>query len=81
MSKDFIISTDSACDCSSEKLEERGASCIVMEYLHGNVAYPVSYKEKDLKDFYEKMRKGVVFKTSQINIQRYYDYFYSGGFA
>ena len=77
MSKDFIISTDSACDCSSEKLEERGVSCIVMEYLHGNVSYPVSYKEKDLKDFYEKMRKGVVFKTSQINIQRYYDYFSS----
>lgn len=74
MSK-FIITTDSACDCSKEELISKNVYVIPFEYSDGKTTFTDTMEINNYKQFYNNMRNGVIYKTSQINPQRYYDFF------
>lgn len=71
----FIITTDSSCDCSLQDLIKNKVHVIYFNYSDEKNIYSDTMNEKEYKSFYDKMKQGVVFKTSQINPQHYYDFF------
>ncbi len=79
--KKFIVTCDSACDMPKEFIDSLGAYVIPFEYT-GKVGddvelYTDTMNANDYKEFYNQMRKGTVFKTSQINVDRYLEFFTS----
>jgi DegV family protein with EDD domain len=75
--KDFIIITDSTCDLGKEMRRSHG-----IEYLK----MPVTYKDKQSycsleweyfseKQFYDDLRAGILYRTSQITIEMYIEAF------
>lgn len=75
----FLVTCDSACDMPRELLDSIGAYVIPFEY-NGKIedkdeVYVDSMNASDYKVFYDNMKRGVVYKTSQINIDRYMDFF------
>ena len=79
--KKFIVTCDSACDMSKEFIDSLGAYVIPFEYT-GKVGndvelYTDTMNANDYKEFYNQMRKGTIFKTSQINVDRYLEFFTS----
>lgn len=74
MSK-FIITTDSACDCSKDELIIKDVSIIPFEYSDGSNTIMDKMEISNYKQFYDDIRHGVFYKTTQINPQRYYDFF------
>lgn len=71
----FIITTDSSCDCAIDELKQKDIPVVFFEYADGTKTLVDDMNEKNYKSFYENMRKGIVYKTSQINPQRFYDFF------
>ena len=73
--KDFIIATDSACDLSQEKLKELEVAYCPLTFTV--VGEEKEYSNYDLSpsEFYEKMRGGLVAKTSAINIDTFNNFF------
>ncbi len=72
----YLISCCSTVDFSAEHLASRGIRCISFHYELDGVAYADDFgKTVPSADFYEAMRNGADTKTSQININEYYDYF------
>ena len=71
----FIITTDSSCDCAIEELNQNNVPVIFFNYSDEKQIYKDTMDINGYKQFYENMKKGVVFKTSQINPQSYYDFF------
>ena len=71
----FIITTDSSCDCAINELKEKNIPVIFFNYSDEERIYKDTMDEKGYKAFYEKMKNGSVFKTSQLNPQEYYDFF------
>ena len=74
MSK-FIITTDSSCDGSYSELQNKNIPVIFFNYSDDNNVYQDTMDEKGYKTFYQNVKSGVVYKTSQINPQAYYDFF------
>ena len=74
MSK-FIITTDSSCDCSIDELKQKNIPVVFYEYTAGCKTFIDDMNEVNYKNFYNNMRNGVVYKTSQINPQRFYEFF------
>ena len=74
MSK-FIITTDSSCDCSYAELQSKNIPVIFFNYSDENKVYQDTMDEKGYKAFYQNIKSGTVYKTSQINPQAYYDFF------
>ena len=75
MKNDFIITTDSSSDFSKIALNKMGVLSIPYKYSNGNEIIEDSMDEKDYKVFYQKMKEGTIWKTSQINPQEYYTFF------
>ena len=77
----FLVTCDSACDMPRELLDSIEAYVIPFEYsglIDGkDEVFVDSMNTNDYKVFYDNMKKGVVYKTSQINIDRYMDFFTS----
>ena len=73
--KDFIILTDSACDLSQEKLKELNVGCCPLTFTVADDEKEYSNYDLKPKEFYDKMREGLVAKTSAINIDRFYNFF------
>lgn len=73
--KDFIILTDSACDLSQEKLKELNVGCWPLTFTVADEEKEYSNYDLKPKEFYDKMREGLVAKTSAINIDRFYNFF------
>ena len=77
MSK-IVIITDSSCNLGETKMKEFGiAEVIPMHYFIEGTEYRTDcdWKTQTPKEFYDIVRSGTRFKTSQINIQEYYDVF------
>ena len=74
MSK-FIITTDSSCDCSIDELKQKNIPVVFYEYTADSKTFVDDMNEVNYKNFYNNMRNGVVYKTSQINPQRFYEFF------
>ena len=73
----FIITTDSSCDCAINELKRKNIPVIFYNYSDEDRTYLDTMDESEYKSFYNKMRNGSIFKTSQINPQSYYDFFKS----
>ncbi len=73
--KNFVVSVDSSCDTTSEELDKMGIYHISFDYTDGTNVIKDDMKEETLKTFYENIRKGVVYKTSQINHEEYLKFF------
>ena len=77
--KKFIVTCDSACDMSKDLLDSLGVYVIPFEYIKqdgpNTDVYLDSMNASDYQDFYEDMRMGYVFKTSQINVDGYMRFF------
>ena len=73
----FIVTTDSGCDLPIELLSERGIIPIRLYYeVNGELAED-TMRAADCHEFYEKMRRGAVPKTSQINKEQFKEFFNS----
>ena len=73
---DYILSGCSAADLSKEHFERIGVRYICFHYMMDDVLYPDDLGQTlSADEFYARMAKGAVTKTSQINISEYVDYF------
>lgn len=75
MEKKFIVTTDSASDSGRENLKEMQIDFISYNFTDGTNAYVDSMDREQNKWFYDQMRKGVVFKTSQLSVEEYKEFF------
>lgn len=74
--KDFVLSCSSTADLDYKTYEEFGISTIPMHYLlAGKEFADDGGKTISYKDFYQAMRDGASTKTTQINVERYEEYF------
>ena len=73
--KKFIISIDSSCDCDIKELIEKDISVIFFKYSDEAFTFEDKMNINSYKNFYQQMRDGAVFKTSQINPLEFYNYF------
>ena len=75
---DYILSGCSAADLSKEHFERIHVKYICFHYMMDGVLYPDDLGQTMSADeFYARMSKGAMTKTSQINIAEYVDYFSS----
>ena len=73
---EFILSCCSTADMTNEYFEKRNIKYACFNYYLDGVRYPDDMgKTLPLSEFYQKMVDGADTKTSQINIDEYYDYF------
>ena len=72
---DFIILTDSACDLSQEKLKELNIGCCALTFTDTESEKVYSNYDLEPKEFYDKMRNGLIAKTSAINIDGFVNFF------
>lgn len=73
---DFILSCCSTADMTNEHFEKRNIKYACFHYFLDGVQYADDMgKTIPLDKFYEKMANGSDTRTSQINIDEYYDYF------
>ena len=73
---DYILSGCSAADLSREHFERIGVKYICFHYMMDDVLYPDDLGQTlSADEFYERMARGAVTKTSQVNIAEYVEYF------
>ena len=78
--KDYVIITDSTTDLPFEYAQAKNLNVLPLGFIdvNGNeYKNTLDHKDMPIKDFYKKMRDGATFKTNQINIQTYKDFFES----
>lgn len=75
MNKKFIIACDSACDLTKDICDELEVFPLYFTYTCGEKVFEDRMNSNDLKIFYDGLRQGNVYKTSQINIDKYYSFF------
>lgn len=69
--KDYLIFTDSSCDLSESELAKRKTGCVSLSYRFDGENKIFKDGEIPLHDFYDRMRKGCVVKTSSANMERF----------
>ncbi len=73
---DYVLSGCSAADLSREHFERIGVRYICFHYMLDGVLYPDDLGQTlPADEFYARMAKGAMTKTSQINLSEYVDYF------
>lgn len=73
----FRVATDSGCDLPMSVCRERGIFPLQLSYVIGDTAYTDTMEPEDCHAFYDKMRAGLVPKTSQINPEQYLEFWSS----
>ncbi len=63
----FVIFTDSACDIKSEVLSKWGVSNIELSFRFDGEDREYLNSDMEINEFYDRMKKGAVAKTSAIN--------------
>ena len=73
----YTLFTDTDCDITPEIAERYGYKLISMPYtIEGEQVFPyVSFKEFNYKEFYNRLRKGVIPTTSALSPVEYINYF------
>lgn len=73
----YTLFTDTDCDITPEIAERYGYKLISMPYtIEGKQIFPyVDFKEFDYRDFYDRLRKGVIPTTSALSPIEYMNYF------
>ena len=73
---DYILSGCSAADLTKEHFERINVKYICFHYMMDDVLYPDDLgATMSAEEFYDRMSKGAMTKTSQVNIAEYVDYF------
>ena len=72
---DFIITTDSGCDMNYEMCKKYNVIPLFMNYMEGDQSFTDHMDDEETKVFYDKMRKGALYKTSSINVEEAYKFF------
>ena len=73
---DYVLSGCSAADLSREHFERIDVKYICFHYMLNGVLYPDDLGATlSAEEFYDRMAKGAMTKTSQVNISEYVDYF------
>lgn len=76
MNKNYFISTESGCDLALATCEKYGITPMFMKCACEDVTYVDTMLDADTLEIYRMMREeGKTFKTSQISIGEYYDFF------
>lgn len=75
MNNNFILSTDSGCDLSLDLCQKNNIIPIHLKYYNDEEVSTDTMIEADSIVFYNKMRKGKLFKTSQINTDEFIEFF------
>jgi len=78
--KKFEISADSTCDLYAQEIKDYGIDVAHLEYVISNgddleVEVDNYTSEQDYLNFYDKLKKGAVAKTSILNVQAHVDLF------
>lgn len=75
--RDYIIVSDSTADLPIDKVKELKVRIIPFSYSIDEEVYEYYLDERDgdINEFYDRLRKGAMPVTSQINPQTYKDYF------
>ena len=73
--KKFIITSDSSCDLTMQNAEDLGVKCAFLSYTIENDVFYDDMVEEHIDEFYEKMRKGAVPKTSQVTPAEFISFF------
>ena len=73
----YTLFTDTDCDITPEIANQYGYKLISMPYMiEGKQIFPyVDFKEFDYKEFYNKLRKGIIPTTSALSPVEYINYF------
>ena len=73
----YTLFTDTDCDITPEIAERYGYKLISMPYtIEGKEVFPyIDFKEFDYKEFYNKLRKGIIPVTAALPPVAYIDYF------
>jgi len=72
----FTIVIDTSCDLSDEYIKENDIDVLPIPFYLGDMEYSEGYwQEISGKEFYDKLRKGSISRTSQINFDTYYKTF------
>ena len=72
----FILSCCTTADVDKEFLKEKNIEYASFHYFLNDVEYVEDFGETiPFEDFYSRMEKGEIARTSQINTQEFYDYF------
>lgn len=77
--RNFNVTTDSASDAGRDYLEKLDASFISFNFTDGETSYKDEMDKEQNHWFYEQMRAGTVFKTSQLNVDQYEEFFLNEG--
>ena len=70
----FLVSTDSGCDLPLEVLKQHNIYALGLKYTDQSNTYKDTMIDQDTIDFYQKMREGIVYKTSAVNVYDAYHY-------
>ncbi len=75
--KKFVIVSDSCCDLSKENRDKYNVDYIPMRIHFDGKELPADLDWKDISfnDYYQSMRNGTIYKTSQINANEYVEAF------
>ena len=68
---EYIIFTDSSCDLSAEMISERGIYSSSLSFRFNDADVEYTNDGMDIKEFYEKMRSGLVAKTAAVNSETF----------
>lgn len=71
----FRITIDSSCDGDVEELSKKDVDVIFYHYFNKEEDFLDDMNDEKMKIFYENMRKGTKYKTSQLNEPDYYHFF------
>lgn len=71
----YLITTDSGCDLTSDKIEELKVIPYFMKYIDKDDTFIDTMRDCDTIKFYESMKKGKLYTTTSINIQEGYTFF------
>ncbi|MBO5211941.1 MAG: DegV family protein [Clostridia bacterium] len=75
---DYVISSCSTADLTVEQFKEKNINYLCFNYYLDGKEYPDDMGQTmSFKDFYDAMKNGAETKTSQINVETYYNYFKS----
>ena len=73
----FCIATDSGCDLPMSLCKERNIYPLQMPYYIGDEEFLDTMNHEDFKEFYDRIRKGAVPRTSQVNVYEFIEFWES----
>ncbi|MBQ7118631.1 MAG: DegV family protein [Oscillospiraceae bacterium] len=73
--ENFVIYTDTACDIEKETLGKWGVGLVPLSFRFNDIDKDYNEGDMPVPEFYDKMRKGGIAKTSAVNMETFKDVF------